>query len=270
MTVSVVTGFAQTKDEAADQTPSAQAGSSAAPAAGSIDTQVTSEENPPISGLDQPSFESKILNRSFLLPALHASQALDTNAESEAGRTRIEGVTRLLGSLTLQKLGSHSSLALDYLGGVALYSSRSIGSNQIQQVDFTDRLQWRTGYITFRDSFSYLPEGSFGYGAYGGTGAASGTGFGGVGGGLPGGGFSGFFGGGQFGAIGQVPRVNNTSIVDVVQALSRRSSLTLAGAFSLVHFSDNPQGFINSQQVSGQAGYSHCMPGCYSCLRMKR
>ena len=33
MTVSVVTGFAQTKDEAADQTPSAQAGSSAAPAA---------------------------------------------------------------------------------------------------------------------------------------------------------------------------------------------------------------------------------------------
>jgi hypothetical protein len=257
MTVSVVTGFAQTKDEAADQTPSAQAGSSAAPAAGSIDTQVTSEENPPISGLDQPSFESKILNRSFLLPALHASQALDTNAESEAGRTRIEGVTRLLGSLTLQKLGSHSSLALDYLGGVALYSSRSIGSNQIQQVDFTDRLQWRTGYITFRDSFSYLPEGSFGYGAYGGTGAASGTGFGGVGGGLPGGGFSGFFGGGQFGAIGQVPRVNNTSIVDVVQALSRRSSLTLAGAFSLVHFSDNPQGFINSQQVSGQAGYSY-------------
>lgn len=256
--LSVGIGFGQTTGEAPDQTSPAPADTNAAPpAAGAVTGDITSEENPPISGLDQPSLESKILNRSFLLPALHASQALDTNVESEAGRTRIEGVTRLLGSLTLQKLGSRSNLALDYLGGVALYSSRSIGSNAIQQLDFTDRLQWRTGYVTFRDSFSYLPEGSFGYGAYGGTGATSGTGFGGIGGGLPGGGFGGFFGGGQFGALGQVPRINNTSILDVVQALSRRSALTVAGAFSLVHFSDNSLGFINSQQVSGQAGYSY-------------
>src|SRR5262249_39814060 len=108
----------------------------------------------------------------------------------------------------------------------------------------------------FRDSFSYLPEGSFGYGSYGGAGAQIGAGFGSIG-GLPGGGFAGFFGGGQVAALGQIPRINNTSIAGITQALNRRSSLTLAGAFSIVHFSDNSQGFINSQQVSGQAGYNY-------------
>src|SRR5215813_409353 len=154
-------GFGQSSNESGDQASSPQTGSAAVPAAGTAGSQINSDENPPISGLDQPSLESRILNRSFLQPGMHASQALDTNIESEVGRTRIEGVTRLLGSLTLQKLASRSVLALDYIGGVALYSSRALGSNQIQQLDFSDRLQWRTGYVTFRDSFSYLPEGSF-------------------------------------------------------------------------------------------------------------
>jgi hypothetical protein len=250
-------GFGQSSNESGDQSSSPPTGTAAVPAAGTAGSPINSDENPPISGLDQPSLESRILNRSFLQPGLHASQALDTNIESEVGRTRIEGVTRLLGSLTLQKLASRSVLALDYIGGVALYSNRSLGSNQIQQLDFSDRLQWRTGYVTFRDSFSYLPEGSFGYGSYGGTGLTLGTGFGGIGTGLPGGGLGAFFGGGQFAALGQIPRINNTSVVDITQALSRRSAVTLAGAFSIVHFSDNPQGFINSQQVSGQAGYSY-------------
>src|SRR5689334_16016402 len=241
--MTAVPGRTQSSGDAS-QSSGAPSNTGATPAAGADNSQINSPDNPPISSLDQPSLETRILDRSFLAPGLHASQSLDTNVTNDFGNTKVEGVTRLLGSLALQKLSGRSSLALDYVAGVALYSRRALGANQVQQLDFADRFQWRTGYITFRDSFSYLPEGSFGFGSYGGTGVALNSGYGIGGGGLPGGGFGGFFGGVQSGGVGQIPRIDNTSIVDVTQALSRRSALTLAGSFGVVHFTDNSQGFI--------------------------
>src|SRR5579864_9546612 len=69
-------------------------------------TPAQSSENPPLSGLDPPSLGARFPTRSFLVPGAHVSEALDTNAGQTAGTSAVNGVTRALGSLMLQKIGS--------------------------------------------------------------------------------------------------------------------------------------------------------------------
>jgi hypothetical protein len=115
--------------------------------------------------------------------------------------------------------------------------------------------RWRTGQITVRDSFSYLPDGSFqiGYGGDPGLGLLSG--------GLGTAGAAGLRSGGNLGgAVGDIPRLSNTAILDVVQALNPRSAITVAGGYSNAHFYDDtppPFTLINSDQITVQGGYSH-------------
>ena len=217
-------------------------------------------ENPPISGLDQPSLEPNFQPRSMLVGGVEGSESLDSNIGSDA-RPAWHSVTRGLGGLTMQRLWRRYQLAAAYVGGVGYYNRAGDGLKQIQKVQAQQSILWRTGQLTMRDSFSYLPEGSFGSGAFGGSGGfqlglgSLGEGMGMLGSGL--GGHYGALGAQQLGSLGQAPRITNTGILDVVQGLSPRSSLTAAGSYGLTHFTDNSQGFINSEQAGAQAGYSH-------------
>ncbi|HST10685.1 MAG TPA: hypothetical protein VLL05_09930 [Terriglobales bacterium] len=224
---------------------------------------VVVNENPPISGLDRPSLEPNFQPRSMLVGGVEASESLDSNIGSDA-RPALHSVTRGLGGLTMQRLWRRYQLAAAYVGGVGYYNQAGNGLKQIQELQAQQAVLWRTGQLTVRDSFSYLPEGSFGYGSYGGSGGFQ-LGLGSLGEGLSGmvgsgfGGHYGFLGSQQLGSLGQAPRITNAAIVDVVQALSPRSSLTAAGSFGLVHFTDSTQGFINSRQAGGQVGYSYAI-----------
>jgi len=217
-------------------------------------------ENPPISGLDRPSLEPNFQPRSMLVGGVEGSESLDSNIGSDA-RPAWHSVTRGLGGLTMQRLWRRYQLAAAYVGGVGYYNRAGDGLKQIQKVQAQQSILWRTGQLTMRDSFSYLPEGSFGSGAFGGSGGfqlglgSLGEGMGMLGSGL--GGHYGALGAQQLGSLGQAPRITNTGIVDVVQGLSPRSSLTAAGSYGLTHFTDNSQGFINSEQAGAQAGYSY-------------
>ncbi|MBS1850708.1 MAG: hypothetical protein JST79_07335 [Acidobacteria bacterium] len=218
------------------------------------------EANLPLSGVDQPNLGSGLGSRSYLIPALHVSEGIDTNV-NDSGDSSIYGVTRVLGSLSLQKLWNRSSMGLDYVGGGAFYSNSGIGASQVHELSFEHHYLWKTGQIGVRDSFSYLPEGAFGYGAFGGLGGLSGVdggtgGLGGVTGGL-GGTSLGFFGPGQFATLGQQENISNVTIADITQELSPRSAVTFAGSYGLIHFLNNPQGYIDSRQTSFQAGYNY-------------
>lgn len=217
-----------------------------------------SSENPPISGLDQPSLEAPFQTRSFLVLGAHVSEAADSNVGQSTGSSSLNADTRALGSLMLQRISSHAVTALDYVGGIIYYSDFSPGTNQIHQFDGEQRFLWRTGQLTARDEFSYLPEGAFGYGAYGESGAYN-LGLGGLGyiGGAVGQGLGGIFTLGEFGALGQAPRYSNISILDLEQGLSKRSSLTLAAGYGLIRFTGNSPNFIDSNQITGQAGYDY-------------
>ena len=236
----------------------------AAPAATGPDTDTQVIENPPLSGLDEPSFEPGYGARSYLIPKAQISQAVDTNSAGHLGsHEAVNEVTRGLGSLTLQKVWKVHPLDLDYVGGAAHYYGKTGNTYQIHSLGATQRLLWRTGQLAFRDSFTYLPEGNFGFNSFGGAGGfGGGAGLGGLGGGASGGGIAGgggggVFGGGQFGSLGNHPRITNNAIADITQAFSPRSTVVLSGGYGRMDFLNAPSGYINSQQTTGQAGYSY-------------
>ena len=225
---------------------------------------VLNPDNPPVSGLDQPGLELRTASRSFIAPALQVSESGESNAGAQIGGSGLESVTRVIGAFDLQKFWPKSDLFLEYLGGGAFYGS-PYDVKQLQAAGLEAVTRWRTGQVTLRDSFNYLPDGAFYFGTFGGApglGLASGT----MGIGMQGGALPGTVISPQLGAIADIPRLANTAILDVVQALNPRSAITVAGGFSNAHFFDsancsNPANtcLINSDEVTLEGGYSHLL-----------
>ena len=249
-------GQAQNPTANGPQTPPAPTAPTPAPAS-APEPEPATTENFPVSGLDQPPL-GLIPSRSYLVLGAHVSESLDSNVGNNVISSGLVGVTRAMGSVMLQKMGSHYLTAFDYVGGVIYYPSQDPSVSQIHQFDGEQKFMWRSGQLTFRDQFSYLPQGTFGFGAYGESGASS-LGLGSIGfqGGALGTGLGGIFTLGDFGSLGQQSRIDNLAIVDLNQSLGKRSAITLAGGYGLIHFTDNAAGFINSNQITAQAGYDY-------------
>jgi hypothetical protein len=250
--------FGMSIGAAAQASSQSQSDTAPAPAFGQ-NSPVLNPENPPVTGLDEPGLELKTATRSFVSPALQVSESADTNAGNQVGGSGLESVTRVLGALDLQQFWPKSDLFLEYLGGGAFYGG-PFSVQQVQAAGLEAVTRWRTGQLTLRDGFSYLPDGSFAIGTYGGVPglglATGGLGTGGQGGGLPG---TNNFSSGQLGSIANIPRLANTAILDAVQALSPVSAITLAGGFSNAHFYDPTNTLINSDQITVEGGYSHLL-----------
>ena len=217
---------------------------------------------PPLSGLDEATLEPNIAARNFLVTGLQAAEAIDTNGQNSLNkpgkRSPFIGTTRLNGMVGLQRLWSRYQLLLDYSGGGSLYTGINRIDTQMHRVDLDSRVMWRTGAMALRDTVSYLPEGTFGGGSFGGVGGVGGLG-GGVGAGTGGAGFT-FFGSGTFGTLGTFPRLMNLSVLDIQQSLSPRSNLTLAGGYNIVHFTQSTGGLLlDNRQITGQAGYNYAL-----------
>jgi len=228
----------------------------AAPAATGLDTQTEMTENPPVSGLDSPSFEPGLGARSFLVPKAQASESVTSNpTASTSNQNGIGEITRLMGSLDLQKLWKIHPLDIAYIGGASWFHTRNQGWYQVHSMAATQRILWRTGQLAIRDNFSYMPQGAFGFGSFGGVGGFGGLG--GFGGGFgPGGGG---FGSPTLGSNGNTPRIDNMGMVDITQALSPRSSVVLAGGYGILHFLNSPPGLLNSEMMISQVGYNYLL-----------
>ena len=209
-------------------------------------------ENPPISGLDLPNLQPHGAPLSYLQAGAHFSESVDSNIQNSIGGSTSSTITRALGSLELQRLWSNYDLTVDYLGGVGYYQASGLGLKQIEELGVNQRVTWKRGEVSLRDAFSYQPEGTFGS-SYGTIGA--------VGAGLAG--TSAFNGGDALGALGQVPRIMNLTLVDAVENLTPKSAITLTGGYGFVHFLGNELGtnaaFIGNSQVSAEIGYDRVL-----------
>ena len=134
---------------AAQSSSQSPAGTTPAPAFGQ-NAPVLNPENPPVSGLDEPTLELRTASRSFVSPALQVSESADTNAGNALGTTGLESISRVLGAFDLQQLWPKSDLFLEYLGGGAFYSN-PYDVKQLQAVGLEAVSRWRTGQITLRD-----------------------------------------------------------------------------------------------------------------------
>jgi hypothetical protein len=242
-----------------------------APAFGQDTPVPTVSENPPISGIDRPGLEPHAAPESFLLPGLHVSESVDSNAGDTLAGSAVSPVTRGLGSLTLQKLWKNYAVAMDYIGGVLYYDQKGLGLQQLHQLDVDNRINWKRGQLGIRDSFSYLPEGNFGFQAYGGSGAYN-SGLASLGSGMLGasafGGQTSSFNGGSGISVGQVPRLTNLGLADIVENLSPKSSVTLSAGYGIVHFYGGLTSltgvpanvaFIGSSEETVQFGYDRTL-----------
>lgn len=230
---------------------------------------VLNPDNPPVSGLDEPGLDIKTVSRSFISPAIQVSETADSNENNQLNHSAVTPVEHVLGALDLQKFWPKSDLFLEYVGGGAFETNPEYDVQQLQIVGLEAITRWRTGYLTLRDVFSYLPDGSFGYGTVGGLpglGIIAGLGTGEAGGGLPGIQRLNY----SNEVVEDIPRLSNTAAMDVVQALSPRSAFTVLGAFGNAHFYDNncqnstqtqnnplAACLINSAQWTVEAGYDH-------------
>jgi hypothetical protein len=224
------------------------------PAYGQDNTAIPVSDNPPLTSLDQPSLEPHTAPLSYLQPGATVSEAAVSNAGATLGGGGVSSLTIAVGSLTMKKLWSHYDLALDYIGGVGYYSIQGQGFESLQQMDFDQKITWKRGELSLRDSFSYLPEGNFGgsYGSIGSQGIAT----------LGNTAFGGFWGGSSLGNLGLAPRVLNVSVADMTQNLSSRSAITLAGGYAFMHFYGKDvtgASFIGSSQISAQFGYNRTL-----------
>jgi hypothetical protein len=211
-------------------------------------------ENPPLSGLDLPSLEPNAAPLSYLQPGATVSESALSNAGAEVGGSGVSSRSLAMGSILLKRLWSHYDLALDYMGGVGYYSLTGEGFESLQQLDFVQKITWKRGELSLRDSFSYLPEGNFGgsYGSVGSQGISS----------LGNTAFGGFWGGSSLGNLGLVPRVLNVSVADVSEMLTPKSSITVAGGYAFMHFYGTDvsgTSFIGSSQASAQLGYNRTL-----------
>jgi len=251
LAVLMVSLFAAAQDDSGRREPVSPLGQSA---------PILNPDNPPISGVDEAGLDMRSGERSFISYGLSASETADSNANNTLGGQSVSSVTHFLGAVDLQRLYTKTDVFAEYLGGGAFYSNSTQTFRQLHAAGFMAITRWRTGRLTLRDSFSYLPEGSFSVGAFGGVpglGIATGSGQSGLaGGGLPG---SHFFGNGQFGSVGLTPRIANSALVDVVQSLTPRSAVTFAVGFSNAHFFDDTHVLINSDRELVEGGYSYML-----------
>jgi len=208
-------------------------------------------DNPPLSGIDLPSLEPHAAPLSYIQPGATISESADSNVANEPGGGSIRSVTRAVGSVTMERQWSHYDLALDYFGGAAYYNLNGIGWKTLQQMDLDQKIRWKRGQLSLRDSFSYLPEGTFG-GAYGSQGSQGIESLGTTA-------FGGFWGGSSLGSLGLAPRILNVSVADVSENLTAKSALTGAVGYAFMHFYGNDVSsgapFIGSSQLSMQVGY---------------
>jgi len=271
----VVVGATVTVGVAVAQDNSSSNDSGAVPAA-TAPAEQNNAENPPLSGLDQPVAEPAFGGRSYLMPGLQVSESVDSNvAGGSSTNTHMAEISRVLASMDMQKIWRRYQFGLDYVAGGDFYAGPVIFKNQGRATQehtlaADQRILWRTGQMTIRDSFDYLPEGTFGFSSYGGAagfgsalGGIAGSGAGtGLGGGISGGSPSGLFGGGQYGSLGFQPRIDNSAVVDIVQGLSPRSTVTVAGGYDFTNYLNKSSAqfpIINSQQTTAQAGYNHLL-----------
>lgn len=246
--------------------------SGAVPAA-TAPAEQNNSENPPLSGLDQPVAEPAFGGRSYLMPGVQLSESADSNAAGGTTKnTHTSEISRALVSADLQKIWRKYQFGLDYVAGGDFYAGPlfATGQGRVTQehsLAVVQRVLWRTGQLAIRDSFDYLPEGSFGFNSYGGAGAfgsslGSGVSGAGAGTGLGGGLGGGSVGNVSYGSVAYQPRIDNSSVIDIVQGLSPRSTVTLAGGYSLAHYmnlTSNQFNIINSQETEGQIGYNHLL-----------
>jgi hypothetical protein len=211
-------------------------------------TQKTLPDTTPLSGIENISLGRPRLDHNYVQPQFEIFTTADSDELSAKGNPGWGDFTSFLGGVDLHQAAGVSNLALSYLGGGTIAVGGTAGDSVLQQLGVTETLTWSRTKLTFVDQLSLLPESSFGYAGLGGGVA------------LPGGGSTGLQNGltpGDSVLTTRGLRLSNSFLTEGDIFLTPRSSITLAGGYSLLHYFDNT--LIDFGDVIFQAGFNRQM-----------
>ena len=184
-----------------------------------------------------PGFEygNFILSSKYLNPTVS-----DWNSTSYVG-----------GNLSLLGASRHAQLNVNYSGGAFFSTDNTVGNGDYQQVGLVQEFDWRRWQLSLIDQFAYLPQAQFGFGA--GTNLSL-PGIGGMLGAPPPGLQTSYLPSQNiYSALG--PRYSNAFVAQIGYRISPRSSVTLAGSYGSLHFTE--PGNVDTNDAIFSAGYNY-------------
>lgn len=184
---------------------------------------------------------------SQITAGLQYSELFDSNFTQTSGGSAWDEISTIGGQFGLTRNGPGRIFSMSYSGGGYIDPRNSGNDSTYHALSVAETLQFKRWTLSLVDSFSYLPQSSFGFGGGGG-------------------GSSPFLGitllnpdvlPGQGILSGAANRFSNTAFAQVSYAASQRSAWTFGGSYGLLHFT-NP-GFLNSSEYDFSAGYNYLL-----------
>jgi hypothetical protein len=210
------------------------------------DPNALTPDTSPLTGIQYPGLGSVEYRHSYWAPGIQVANTLQSGGN---GGNWFD-TTYLAGNLSLAEAWAHSRLAINYSGG-GYFSTDNAGNGTYQQLGFAQSFEWRRWQIAFFDEFAYLPTSQFGFGGLSGIGTP------GIGGSLSP--VTPVLGGvylpNQTILLNTGPRYSNSIAAQANLQISRRSSITLTGAYGLLRFTD-PGNIDNDDEIAG-IGYNY-------------
>jgi hypothetical protein len=199
-----------------------------------------------LAGAQDLSLGAPKLSHSFWQPNVNISSTIDSNPLNPMNSVGWTTWTSILGGIDLDRISGNSDLTLNYVGGGSLSNDGSNSNAIVQQLALRDHFTFRRYSISLIDQFGYLPESAFGYG-----GSYSGI-FSGIGQGLQSG-----LTPNQSILTSQGQRVSNVALGEFDTFLTPRSTITVVGAYGILHYLDND--LQNTNQTTIQVGYNYLL-----------
>lgn len=208
-------------------------------------SQTLQQDTRPLSGAQYISMGDLTNKRSYWQPRFDLAGSADSNPQESALNSNWGAWTSFLAGVDIHHTSGTTEMMLSYTGGGMYSNENSVPNGTVQELGFTDKISMRRSVLSFFDQLSYLPQASLGFGGVGGL-PLSGGGSTGLG---PG------FTAGQSILTGQGQNLANSSIVQLQTFLTPRSSITMAGGYSLLHFFGN--NLVDSGDIIFQGGYNY-------------
>lgn len=185
-------------------------------------------------------------SRSYWQPLFNVTSIIDSNPLTSGQTNQITSWTALYGGIDIRRKTHQSDMILGYVGGGLLDDGHSKNDSVIQQLEFGQKIGWGRSAISFYDLFDQLPETSFGFSLPLTLSLPAGPDL------L----LQPVFAPNQSILTTRGERIGNASVAEFDQALTRKTSLTFVGAYSLLRFLDTPNTF-DYGEGNVQAGLDH-------------
>ena len=203
--------------------------------------------NQPLSGVQNLSLAPEA-TRSYWQPHVDAYGSADSNALETGKGPNWTTWTSGSGGVDVYRVTGISNTTLSFTsGGMYSNGNQGIGNGFTEGLSFAEKVSFRRSTLSFFDQASYLPESSFGFGGLGGAGLSGIT--------LSAPGMA--FTPGQSILTGRGQTLNNTSAVELDELFTPRSSLSLSGGYSVLHYFGSESNLIDYGVVNARAGYNY-------------